>query len=60
MALQASVAASLAPGPLLVPEGAARLVLGSLSDFPDRRVVRIVRLSGLGDLWVLFEGSREL
>lgn len=47
--VQAKVAALLAPGPLVILDGVDRTVRDDLSDFPDRRVVRILCLSGLGD-----------
>ncbi len=49
---QANVAALLAPGPLVILDGGDRSVRVDLSDLPDRRVVRILCLSGLGDLSV--------
>jgi hypothetical protein len=45
----ANVAALLAPGRSL-GFVTTRFVLAGLSPLPDRRVVRMVRLSGLGDL----------
>lgn len=47
--VQAKVAALLAPGPLVILDGVDRTVREDLSDFPDRRVVRMLCLSGLGD-----------
>lgn len=59
-ALQAKVAALLAPGPLPVLEDVARLVRGSLSNLADRSVVRNVCFSGLDDLGVPLVAGEEL
>lgn len=50
----ANVAALLAPGRSLGFDTSRRLGLEDLSPLPDLRVVRMVRLSGLGDLSTCF------
>jgi hypothetical protein len=52
----ASVAALLAPGGSVDFDEGSRSEWEDLAPFIDRSVVRIVRLSGLGDLSIFFFG----